>query len=354
MSKAVYTNKIINYDTIRKLTEFQLLNAYTLERAGFIGKAGSSLLFFELSKFDKQLADSLFLEDHAIELLKEVLTYNFDHCEFENGKIGISYIIHYLIKNNFLNADYFDLYEKQHNEIIDSLNKLDYDAKNIYIDIDYLFFIHIFHKTITNNKKVEYNKKLTNNILYTLSEFDNTVKIANSRIFYKYAEKLLSTCISVGVSSECIQKYIKKITEIDYKFKDIDCVCEEPLFYIQLFKYRLMSREKNVTEVKIIIQEFLNSISLTALDFQEKINLCFNLYYIYNLDNSLDFRHSITFIVNTIIGDVDSVEKKIFRLIKNTNDEHNIIINKLLLLCIHWEQLSLGVCNKYLIALFRL
>ena len=86
----LYTKKIINDDTIRKLAEFQLLNAYTLERAGFIGKAGSSLLFFELSKFNKQLADDLFLKNHAIELLKEVLTYKFDHCEFENGKIGIA------------------------------------------------------------------------------------------------------------------------------------------------------------------------------------------------------------------------------------------------------------------------
>lgn len=106
---------------IRKLADYILLNAFSVEHSGlYIGKAGMSLALFEASRY---LNDE-YIEDRAIELLKEALVTKTEDIGFENGLAGIGYVLHYLIKNSFIEADFQELFGTQYETIITAFNQL--------------------------------------------------------------------------------------------------------------------------------------------------------------------------------------------------------------------------------------
>lgn len=99
---------------IRKISDFVLLNAYSTESSGFYnGKAGISLALFEVSR----LLKDEYLEEHAFELLQEALLYKGDDMSFASGYFGISFVLHYLVENDFVEADIDDLLGEQEQKI---------------------------------------------------------------------------------------------------------------------------------------------------------------------------------------------------------------------------------------------
>lgn len=100
----------MNDDLIYKVTDYILLNVYSLNSSGFYyGRAGVSLAFFEAARL---LADD-YLEEHAFELLQEALLYKGDDLSLHNGYSGISFVFHYLIENDFVEADVDELFSEQ-------------------------------------------------------------------------------------------------------------------------------------------------------------------------------------------------------------------------------------------------
>lgn len=94
--------------TIRKLINYVLFNAYSVDSTGlYNGKAGFTLCLFEVGR---KLNDK-YLEEQAFELLQEsLLTQNKD-IGFENGLSGVGYVLLYLIEHKFVNADFKDLFD---------------------------------------------------------------------------------------------------------------------------------------------------------------------------------------------------------------------------------------------------
>lgn len=106
---------------IRKLTEYVLLNAYSVDSTGFYnGKAGVSLCLFEIAK----ILDDSYFEEHAFELLKESLLSKNEDIGFENGLSGIGYVLRYLIKHEFIEGEFNDLFGDNMKKIKDRVARL--------------------------------------------------------------------------------------------------------------------------------------------------------------------------------------------------------------------------------------
>lgn len=98
-------------DKNKNLTDFLLLNGYSLKNVGFYnGKAGISLCLFEVSSY---LQDEK-IEEHAFELLQEslVLGERKKDITLSTGLSGIGFVLLYLIQNHFLDGDFEELFDE--------------------------------------------------------------------------------------------------------------------------------------------------------------------------------------------------------------------------------------------------
>lgn len=117
---------MINETTIRKLVDYVLLNAYSVSSSGlYNGKAGMALALFEAARYLKDES----IEDEAFELLQEALLCQTENIGFENGLSGIGYVLVYLIDNQFIDADFDELFAENHKKILKGLKAI-HNKKN--------------------------------------------------------------------------------------------------------------------------------------------------------------------------------------------------------------------------------
>lgn len=103
------------------MTEYAILNAYSVRSTGFYnGKAGFSLCFFEVAGFLKDTD----IESHASELLYESLLSKNNDIGFENGLAGIGYVLLYLMENQFIEADFDDLFGENMEKIFSGIKNI--------------------------------------------------------------------------------------------------------------------------------------------------------------------------------------------------------------------------------------
>lgn len=96
--------------TMQRLVDYVLLNAYSVNSTGlYNGKAGLSLSLFHIAR----LLNDEYVEDQAYELLREALLSTNKDISFQEGLSGIGYLLHYLITNKFIEADFKELFEEQ-------------------------------------------------------------------------------------------------------------------------------------------------------------------------------------------------------------------------------------------------
>lgn len=113
---------MISKNTIYQLIDYILLNAYSVNSTGlYNGKAGLSLCLFETSRC---LGDS-YIEEQAFNLLQEALLNKNQDIGFENGLSGIGYVLVYLIRHKFVEADFYELFEEHLKKIMEQLSLLE-------------------------------------------------------------------------------------------------------------------------------------------------------------------------------------------------------------------------------------
>lgn len=112
---------LLSPEKFRKLTDFLLLNAYSMNNVGIVnGKAGIALTLFEAARLLKDDG----LEEHAFDVLQAALVSSAS-CSFTEGKAGIGYTLWYLIQYGFIEGDYGELFGEQHQQVIRELIKMD-------------------------------------------------------------------------------------------------------------------------------------------------------------------------------------------------------------------------------------
>ena len=124
--------------TVRKLVNFILRDVELINLPGlFQGKAGLSLSLFIASKF---LQDETF-EDIAYELLKKSLVINYFDTSFETGLSGIGYVLLYLIENNYLDADFDEIFGEQYQMIIKGFETIEKDPMRLINSLQVIYFL---------------------------------------------------------------------------------------------------------------------------------------------------------------------------------------------------------------------
>lgn len=107
--------------TIQKIVDCILLNSCSVNSSGlYNGKAGMALALFEAARF---LHDD-YIEEQAFNLLQEALITKTEDISFENGLSGIGYVLLYLAHDNFIDADFNDLFGDQHQKVMMRVGEL--------------------------------------------------------------------------------------------------------------------------------------------------------------------------------------------------------------------------------------
>lgn len=143
MNDIIYMD--IRSDAVLGLTDYVLLNSYTLTSSGlYEGKAGHALCLFEISCFfqDEELHVS------AFELLQEALLSKTENIDFAFGLSGIGYTLAYLIRHDFIEAEFHDFFGKQQAFIFSKIK----DDKNKWKFLNLIPFLLEYKQLIPADK----------------------------------------------------------------------------------------------------------------------------------------------------------------------------------------------------------
>lgn len=128
--------------TIRTLADYVMLNSVATDSTSlYYGRAGMSLCLFEASRY---LEDE-YVEDYAFTLLKQSLVNEKNDIRFDAGLSGIGYALSYLIRNKFVDADFDELFQIQHNIIVNEFVRQDYENMGLKDLVQQWQLIPYFH-----------------------------------------------------------------------------------------------------------------------------------------------------------------------------------------------------------------
>jgi hypothetical protein len=197
---------------VRKLTDYILLNAYSVRSAGlYDGKSGMALCLFEVARY----LDNEELADKAFELLQESLAFvnKSRNISFGNGLSGIGFVLLYLIENQFIDADFEELFGESFRLIQSETEKNNaYSEKNLPI----LHFWKLIacsqnspeYSILINNVLNSTNKSMEKHIEEFASVRSKIVKI-NVLDIFDYCLKMNLLCENQGTLAPLIEKYIR-------------------------------------------------------------------------------------------------------------------------------------------------
>ncbi len=109
----------LSEETTLKIADYLILSSTnTLETGIYKGKAGHALSLFELAA----LIDNENIEQAAFNIIKEALLTRTQNINFKEGLSGLGHVLLYLIKYNFIDADFRELFGEKDDLILNSNN----------------------------------------------------------------------------------------------------------------------------------------------------------------------------------------------------------------------------------------
>lgn len=354
MKPIILLNRIAQQKTI----DFILLNLYSLADVSlYWGKAGVSLTLFELARYTK----NEIYEDYGYELLREILVYDVKSKTLASGSAGIGYLLQYLIKFQFIDADYNELYAEKHQEVLkeiyDNAENLTY---NKFDFADYLFFVGFFAEGIQDDEKEKLKDIILFNILnnFLFYEIEDYLKPGQINDFYNYSSKVLSICNIIDFEKEDLVRILAKIIRVHLTLSKADIICDVPEFGMNMLICGIKNNYKNIIELgQQYIKSSMQNLHLGNLDFKQKIDVAFRLFYIYGLDHRLDYRSNVYKLISYWSDkDIDTYENNIYRSICTGTFPkigYGEGLSRLLLLQIYWDEIQNNHYLNRLIQLFK-
>lgn len=127
---------------IRTLADYVMLSSVATDSTSlYYGRAGMSICLFEASRY---LNDE-YIEDYAFTLLKQSLVNARKDIRFDAGLSGIGYVLAYLIRNKFVDANFNDIFRIQHDIIVNEFLRQDYENMDLKDLIQQWQLIPYFH-----------------------------------------------------------------------------------------------------------------------------------------------------------------------------------------------------------------
>lgn len=227
---------------IRKLVDYILLNACSVNSSGYYsGKAGMALALFEAARY---LQDE-YMEEQAFDLLQEALLSKTNDISFENGLSGIGYTLLYLIENNFIEADFDELYHEQFEKIITNFNEIEKQPSQLLMEIRMIYFLAASKRLHPDERVCKIIRRIFEaNELYlviqfsdfrdinyisnknrVLEVFENYLKAVYDCKYSEYSRVVLSDYAKLYrsgriISSFRVAYYLEKL-DVDGQYKDV-------------------------------------------------------------------------------------------------------------------------------------
>lgn len=226
-------------EIVRKLSDYVLLNAFSVESSSlYHGKAGMSLALFTAGRY----LDDEYLEEQAADLLEEALLSKISDISFENGLAGIGYTLVHLIKSDYIDADFQDVFEEPFNRIIADCEKFKDDLYNrkhqLRINLFFAKVQEISYRTLDSVNIMEHLfGEVENTLLSHLQWFTDICSTIRKRdvigLLKEYL-KIVSLCKFESFSTEVIDVYAKLYSrgfiasdyELGYYLDKIDKQCQ--------------------------------------------------------------------------------------------------------------------------------
>lgn len=234
---------MIHESIIRKLVDYILLNACSVNSSGlYNGKAGMALALFEAARY---LQDE-YIEEQAFDLLQESLLSKSEDISFENGLSGIGYVLLYLMKNDFIEADFDDLFKEQYEKIIESIEIMEQKKIQLTNIMQVVYFLSSLKQLKPQDQRIdEFSKKIieavevyliirfrdfrdihsVNNRMEVTTLFEAYLKLVISTSYKDFLQSVLNDYAKLYRSGRIISSYAVghylEILDAECKFKDV-------------------------------------------------------------------------------------------------------------------------------------
>lgn len=279
---------MIKETTIRKFVDYLLLNASSTDSLGlYNGKAGMSLALFETA----QCLKDKYVEEQAFILIKEALVIKTNDVSFENGLSGIGYVLLYLIKNNFIEADFCEIFKNKYERILQSIEL--FDNKNADLP-NYISMVYFFKEmSIFYEKEKDYILPIVKKLFEACELYLSIHFFDFNNVFYAYDKNTV------------IQRFENYLLAVNYfdKYSFSRTLINN---YIYLYhKGQIKGSLIIWLQLSIIAKKY----SMTELEYTSKQNIGFVIKNI-NL-NTISLRDAIfllhNFKAHKMINDLNSL-----------------------------------------------
>ncbi|MFT4073153.1 MAG: hypothetical protein QM654_14665 [Dysgonamonadaceae bacterium] len=202
---------MISIANTHKLIDYVLFNSCSLSSCGlYNGKAGISLCLFETARY---LQDE-YLEEQAYKLLQESLLAGNEDVGFENGLAGIGYVLLYLIRHEFIEADFDELFGKQAAAIAQQLDKAERsdDMQFFKRNIKIACFLNLLYPLHVSGRQLSAFSKA---FAHILEEYILKIRQKQYAQLKMELNALLGTCLNISsvcahfsISPELLDNYM--------------------------------------------------------------------------------------------------------------------------------------------------
>lgn len=254
-----------------RLIDVLLLNIYAEKRVGYaVGKTGMAVTLLNVSRKLGQQYE--YLEDHAISVLEETLAMEMEEPAFMNGNAGIGFGLHEIITDKLIDGDYDELFASRHDKVIAQIKALEYDEKNPFDCLDYLFFVNAVEDRISCEDKALCDNVLERLVDSHMSRFQSEFVRWNVRnMYYVFAIRLMAVINSLqSYSNGYFRRCRDLLLNNEMRLHTDDYISQYPIYYSYLYLTDLsFSRNEHSDESARLFDESLKNIITETLSFKE-------------------------------------------------------------------------------------
>lgn len=274
----------------KSFIDYMLLRGYALNNSSLMyGKMGFVLSLFEYS----QNCPNELAEKHAFNLLQEVLASSVQNNTFDKGKMGIAWSLMHLIDNQYIEADYQELYGKEHGEVLAFIKQINNDIINTSLNIDAISFLMISKKYLfksdLDDLLISLIKKISTYFSVTPNNF---IEFAT---FYDLASKAISCCNLYEELINYSRNLVDVIIQSSLNILNDGFICTNISLGTNLLQFSIYHERKDIRK---IADEFINcyvsNIILETIDLKEAIAIFYNLNKIQRLNSSTKYEKITT------------------------------------------------------------
>lgn len=281
---------MVNEDFIR----FLVLNGFSQQNCGLMyGKTGIALALFKISRF---LQDEK-VEENAYDMISEVLASTIRNKSFDNGKIGIAWALLYLIKNQYIDADYMEIYGEEHNIILRSMEMEEYNNTSQLIDA--LYFLQMTESIIAHSIYKKTVKRIEHKVFSSLLM---DTKFLNEH-FYFFSTKIIGLYniyknVWIKSLTESIVKYYKKIYT-EYTCNNLPFCVELLIYGVENHDYKLVSIANSLIDI------FFSNLVISSIDYKTSVDIAYYIKKVTSLSQITQYAN-IEFSLKDKLYDISS------------------------------------------------